>query len=100
MKHKQIKQIEWRPDLFEKPLKQLFVCADQCRDAGLYKLPDGKLIYHAYWLNAHGIGPDHCTYLLEKFGDLEALLEQDVEYKLIDKNDLKKLLEECKEYFD
>lgn len=100
MKTKKLKTIEWRPDLMEKATKEIYVRADLCRDAGLYKLEDGRVIYHEYWLTNHGIGPDHCSILLENIEDLKAVLEQDVEYGHISKEELKKLLEECKEYFD
>lgn len=97
---KHIKHIDWRPALMEKATKELYVCADQCRDAGLYKLPDGRVVYYSYWLNAHGIGPDHRSVLLENLEDLKAVLEQDVEFGLLSKNELSKLLVECRAYFD
>lgn len=99
MKRKPIEQIEWRPDIFEKPIKQIYISAEYCRDAGLYKLEDDRVIYHSYWLNAHGIGPDHCSYLLENIDDLKAVLEQDVKFGFLSKDKLKKLLDECREYF-
>lgn len=100
MKPKHIKTVDWRPALLEKATKELFVCAEQCHDAGLYKMEDGRVIYHSYWLTAHGIGPDHCSVLLENIEDLKVLLEEDAELGLISKDKIKKLLEECREYFD
>ena len=100
MKPKKLKTIEWRPDLMEKATKEFYVCTELCRDAGLYKLEDGRVIYHAYWLTNHGIGPDHYSVLLENIEDLKAVLEQDVEYGHISKEKLRKLLDECREYFD
>lgn len=88
-------------DVFEyEMLKTLYINRDWCRDATLYRDNEGKLVIFWQWMEAHGVGQDHYSKIVESVADLKKCLYKDVERGLLTQRKADKAIDECRCYFE
>lgn len=80
-------------------LASLYVNSDWCRNADLYRDGEGNLIVFWQWLEAHGVGQDHYSCIVESVRDLQKILYKDVERGLLSQKKADKVIGNCEKFF-
>lgn len=81
-------------------LKSLYANADVCSTADLYRDNEGNILVLWYWMNAHGIGPDHSSCPVNSVQELRECLDIDVNRGWLTKQAADKICTECKVFFE
>lgn len=80
-------------------LKSLYVNRDWCRNADLFRDDEGNLVVFWQWLEAHGVGQDHYSCIVESIEDLKSALSKDIERGMLSPKKAEKVFAECEKYF-